>query len=130
MAIGTISSGYGNSTMEYVKKTMSTEERYRTLLTEKLSRQDEVIRNGSTEKPVALGSREYTSKEWDALLENFDAVMDDLREQMRIEHKKRYEEQLEKNEDTRKEREDFVEEQLEKKQILSEQVLEEGYLNN
>lgn len=103
MTTGTIQSGYGNSTMEYAKKTISAEENYRKILEEKLSQQEEVIRNGSTEKAVPLGGSAYTMEEWEEMLENFDAVAEDLREQMRAEHKKRYEGQMQKIADVQKE---------------------------
>lgn len=96
MTIQNIQSGYGNATVEYARKALTTEESYRKILADKLSQQDEVIRNGSTEKAIQLGGTAFTSEEWDEMLENFDATMEDLREQMRAEHARRYEEQLEK----------------------------------
>lgn len=103
MTIQNIQSSYGNATVEYSRKAVSTEESYRQILEQKISQQDEVIRNGSTEKAIPLGGGEFTTEEWDGLLANFDATMDDLREQMRAEHQKRYEEQLEKIADARAE---------------------------
>lgn len=96
MTVENIQSGYGNATVGYARKTVSTEEKYRELFAQKLSETDEVIRNGSTEKAIQLGGAAYTSEEWDEILANFDATMDDLREQMRAEHAKQYQEQMEK----------------------------------
>lgn len=96
MTIQNIQSDYGNATVAYSRKAVSTEETYRNILAQKLEQQDEVIRNGSTEEAIPLGGTAFTTDEWDAMLSNFDATMDDLREQMRAEHAKRYEEQLEK----------------------------------
>lgn len=96
MTVENIQSGYGNATLGYARKTISTEEKYRELFEQKLSKTDEVIRNGSTEKAIQLGGAAYTSDEWDEMIANFDATMDDLREQMRAEHAKRMKEQMEK----------------------------------
>lgn len=96
MTIQNIQSDYGNATVVYTRKAMSTEESYRRILEQKLDKQDEVIQNGSTEEAIPLGGTAFTTEEWEEMLANFDATMDDLREQMRAEHAKRYEEQLEK----------------------------------
>ena len=96
MTVENIQTGYGNATLGYARKTISTEEKYRELFAQKLSETDAVIRNGSTEKAIQLGGAAYTSDEWDEMIANFDATMDDLREQMRVEHAKRFKEQMEK----------------------------------
>lgn len=96
MTIENIQSGYGNATVGYARKNISTEDKFRELFTDKLSQVDEVIRNGSTEKAIQIGGAVYKSEEWDEMLANFDATMDDLREQMRAEHVKRFKEQAEK----------------------------------
>lgn len=96
MTIQNIQSDYGNATVAYTRKAMSTEESYRKILEQKFEQQEDVIRNGSTEEAIPLGGTAFTSEEWEEMLANFDATMDDLREQMRAEHEKRYEEQLEK----------------------------------
>lgn len=96
MTVENIQTGYGNATLGYARKTISTEEKYRELFAQKLSETYAVIRNGSTEKAIQLGGAAYTSDEWDEMIANFDATMDDLREQMRVEHAKRFKEQMEK----------------------------------
>ena len=96
MTIKNIQSGYGNATHGYERKNVSTEEKYRELFAQKLSETDEIIRNGSVEKAIQLGGAAYTSDEWDEMISNYDKTMDDLREQMRIEHEKRFKEQKEK----------------------------------
>ena len=55
MTVENIQSGYGNATLGYARKTISTEEKYRELFEQKLSKTDEIIRNGSTEKAIQLG---------------------------------------------------------------------------
>lgn len=95
MTVEKIQSGYGNTTFGYAKKPISSEDKFRELFTEKMSQVDEVIRNGSTEKAIQLGGAVYTSEEWDEMMANFDATMDDVREQMRVEHMKYVKEQME-----------------------------------
>ncbi len=99
MTVENIQSGYGNATVGYTRKTVTTAEKYREIFAQKLSETDEVIRNGSTEKAIQLGGAAYTSEEWDEMIANFDATMDDLREQMRIEHAKNLKQQTEKTAD-------------------------------
>lgn len=94
MTVENIQSGYGNATVGYTRKTVTTAEKYREIFAQKLSETDEVIRNGSTEKAIQLGGAAYTSEEWGEMIANFDATMEDLREQMRIEHAKQYEDHL------------------------------------
>lgn len=95
MTVENIQSGYGHVTLGYAKKPISSEDKFRELFTEKMSQVDEVIRNGSTEKAIQLGGTAYTSEEWDEMMANFDATMDDVREQMRVEHMKYVKEQME-----------------------------------
>ena len=101
MTVEGIKGSYTNANDVYTSKKSSYTEEYRKLLEEKLAKQDEVIENGSTEEPIQVGGRAYTSEEWDEMLENFDATLEDLREQMRVEHERRYEEQLQKAADIR-----------------------------
>lgn len=101
MRVAAIQLGYGNFTVEYAKDVLLTGETYKKILEEKLEEQREVMQNGSTEEAVRSGSRAYTTKEWNGVLANFDAAAEHLREQMRLEHQKRYEEQLQKMEDAR-----------------------------
>lgn len=98
MTVDNIQSGYRKATLGYAKKSISTGEKYREIFAQKLSETDEVIRNGSTEKAIQLGGAAYTSEEWDEMMANFDATMDDVREQMRVEHMKHFKELMEKEE--------------------------------
>lgn len=95
MTVENIQSGYGNVTLGYAKKPISSEDKFRELFIEKMSQVDEVIRNGSTEKAIQLGGAVYTFEEWDEMMANFDATMDDVREQMSVEHAKHFKEQME-----------------------------------
>lgn len=92
MTIQNIQLTYENAAAEFTRKIASTEEPYSRLLEKKLEKKD----NSSTEEAIPVGRTAYTTEEWDAMLANFDATLEDLREQMRAEHKKRYEELLEK----------------------------------
>lgn len=96
MTIQSIQADYGNTTVAYSRKAVSARESYQQLFEQKLSEQAEVIRNGSTETAIPLGGTAFTSEEWEKMLADFDVTMDDLREQMRTEHAKAYEEKLQK----------------------------------
>ena len=57
----------------------------------------ERIQSGNVAEPsVQIGGASYTQEEWDKMLENFDDIEDDIREEMRKEHEERRVEQLEK----------------------------------
>lgn len=57
----------------------------------------ERIQSGNIGEPsVQIGGASYTQEEWDKMLENFDDIEEDLREEMRKEHEERRVEQLEK----------------------------------
>jgi hypothetical protein len=96
MTIQSIQSDYNNTSVEHGKKTVSANEMYRQLFEQKLSEQAEIIRNRSTEKTIPLGGTAFTTEEWEKMLADFDVTMDDLREQMRIEHAKAEDEKLQK----------------------------------
>lgn len=102
MTVQSIQSDYGNATVTYSRKAISSRESYQQIFEQKLSQLDEVIRNGSTEKAIPLGGAEFTSKEWEEMLANFDVTMEDMREQMREAHEKAYEEQLQEEFSTSK----------------------------
>ncbi len=51
------------------------------------------FQNGETEPSYQIGAASFTEKEWDKLLEKFDALQEEIRAQMRQEHEKRAEEQ-------------------------------------
>ena len=101
MRVAAIQLGYRNFTVEYAKDVLLTGETYKKILEEKLEEQREVLQKESTEKSIWSGGRTYTQREWNSVLANFDSTAEHLREQMRMEHKKRYEEQLQKMEDAR-----------------------------
>ena len=62
----------------------------------------ERIQSGNIAEPsVQIGGASYTQEEWDKMLENFDDIEEDLREEMRKEHEKRRVEQLEKEQGIR-----------------------------
>lgn len=96
MTIQSIQADYGNATVAYTRKAVSARESYLQLFEQKLMEQAEVIRNGSTETAIPLGGTAFTSEEWEKMLSDFDVTMNDLREQMRTEHARAYEEQLQK----------------------------------
>lgn len=87
---------YINASDVYSTKKTSYTQEYRQILEQKLDEQAKVIRDGGINPSFQMGGDSYTTKEWDELLANFDAAMDDMREQMRAEHESRYKEQLEK----------------------------------
>lgn len=96
MTIQSIQADYDNTTVAYNRKAISVRESYRQIFEQQLMEQAEVIRNGSTETAIPLGGAAFTSEEWEKMLTNFDITMNDLREQMRTEHARAYEEQLQK----------------------------------
>uniref|UniRef100_UPI004056F57A hypothetical protein n=1 Tax=Agathobacter sp. TaxID=2021311 RepID=UPI004056F57A len=103
MVIETMQFGHRNHAVAaYTEKIMSAQENYQQILEKKREEQPKVIKNGGTDESFRFGAKSYTLKEWDELLENFDAVTEDMREQMRAEHQKRYEEQLQKIADMKK----------------------------
>ena len=101
MRVAAVQLGYGNFTVEYAKDVLLTGETYKKILEEKLEEQREVMQNGRMEQAVWSGGKAYTTKEWNSVLAHFDSTAEHLREQMRLEHQKRYEEQLQKMEDAR-----------------------------
>ena len=57
----------------------------------------ERIQSGNLgETSYQIGAASYTQEEWDKMLENFDDIEEDIREEMRKEHEERRVEQLEK----------------------------------
>ncbi|MBE5880775.1 MAG: hypothetical protein E7289_00470 [Lachnospiraceae bacterium] len=57
----------------------------------------EKIQNGNINPPsIQTGGAAYTEEEWDKMLENFDEIEEDIRDEMRKEHEDRRVEQLEK----------------------------------
>lgn len=54
----------------------------------------EKIKNNDTEPSFQIGSQSFTVREWDKLLERFDAVQKETREKMRQEQEKRQKEAI------------------------------------
>ena len=96
MSNGEVRANYVNANDVYSAKKTSYTQEYRQILEKKLDEQAEVIRDGGINPSFQMGGDSYTTEEWEELLANFDATMDDMREQMRAEHERRYKEQLEK----------------------------------
>ena len=62
----------------------------------------ERIQSGNIAEPsIQIGGASYTQEEWDKMLENFDDIEADIREEMRKEHEERRVEQLEKEQGIR-----------------------------
>ena len=106
--IDTTYSEYKNANAIYSGKTAKylPAKEYGRLLEEKMSEAEEKMESGGFEPSFTIGSKAYTEKEWDTLLENLDATLEDFVQQMRAEHKQRFEHQLEKEillEETREE---------------------------
>ncbi|MDE5966442.1 MAG: hypothetical protein K2G89_06380 [Lachnospiraceae bacterium] len=54
---------------------------YQKILHEKIQEISEKIKNGDTEPSYQIGNQSFTEKEWDKLIEAFDEVQDEIREQ-------------------------------------------------
>lgn len=61
---------------------------YQKILHEKIQEISEKIKNGDTEPSYQIGSQSFTEKEWDKLIEAFDEVQDEIKEQAEEEQKK------------------------------------------
>ncbi len=57
----------------------------------------EKVKNGDTEESFLIGGSSFTEKEWDKLLSEVDDITEEIREAMREEHQKRFEETVEEN---------------------------------
>lgn len=95
MSIGGVTTEYMHANDIYSTKKASHAKEYRQILEKKLDAQEKVIRDGGINPSFQMGVESYTEKEWDEMLANFDATMDDMREQMRAEHERSYQEQIE-----------------------------------
>lgn len=58
----------------------------------------EKVKKGETEPSIWTGAQSFTEKEWDRMLERFDAAEDELKKLMREEHAKRLKENVNKTE--------------------------------
>lgn len=64
---------------------------YRSVLQEKREEILAKIQNGNTEKTYRIGGQEFTEKEWDKLLENFDDIQEKVKELTQEEQEQREE---------------------------------------
>lgn len=71
----------------------------------------EKLKNNDTKVRYQIGSLSLTEDEWDKMLEKVDDISDKMREAMREEHKKRFKEQEEADNETDKARYSALEEQ-------------------
>ena len=106
----------------------SEEKSSRELLQEKLEDMQDDIENGNLDHDpvVKIGASEFTEKEWDTFLENFDELQEEIREAMRIEYEKALKESQEEEEIQKELMEKQEEEErLQKEEAILEQVEEE-----
>lgn len=68
---------------------------YQEFIREKIEELWVKFQNGESEPSYQIGAASFTEKEWDKLLEKFDALEEEIRTQMREEHAKRAKEQEE-----------------------------------
>ena len=71
----------------------------------------EKLKNNDTKVRYQIGALALTEDEWDKMLEKVDDISDKMREAMREEHKKRFKEQEEADNQTDKARYSALEEQ-------------------
>lgn len=64
-------------------------ENYAEFLHSKIEELSERFRKGETKPSYRIGAQSFTEKEWDQMLEKFDALQETIRTQMREEHEKR-----------------------------------------
>ncbi len=90
----------------------------REILQSKIEEMQENIETGDVDhEPVfQIGASEFTEKEWNQLLENFDEVQEDVREAIKLEYEKALKE-LEEETQIQKE---FLEKEEEEKRIQKE----------
>lgn len=75
-----------NEGSEYTKEEMLQ------MISDRMEEIYEKVKNNETEPSFQIGSQSFTVKEWDRILEQFDAVQEEIREQMREEQAKRQKE--------------------------------------
>lgn len=73
-----------------------TKEEMLQIISERMEEIYEKVKNNDTETSFQIGSQSFTMKEWDRILEQFDAIQEEIREQMREEQAKRQEEKTTK----------------------------------
>lgn len=74
------------------KEEIFTREEIFQMISERTQEIYEKVKNNDTETSFQIGSQSFTIKEWNKLLEQFDAVQEDIREQMQEEQAKRQKE--------------------------------------
>ena len=101
----------------------------REVLQGKIEEMQENIENGDVDHEPAfqIGASEFTEKEWDLFLDNYDKLQDDIREAMRIEHEKRLKESQEEAEIQKKLLEEAEEDDRIQKEDYEEKLLKEHY---
>ena len=75
-----------------VKEGTFTKEEILQMISERNQEIYEKLKNNDTETSFQIGSQSFTIKEWNKLIEQFDAVQEDIREQMQEEQAKRQKE--------------------------------------
>jgi len=68
---------------------------YQKIISERRNEIYEKLKNGDTEQAFQIGGSSFTEKEWDKMLSEVDDILEEIREAMREEHQKRFEEALE-----------------------------------
>lgn len=86
MGIGSVQSRYDTTDYKLEKSGRKEEAEtidYQAFLQEKCEEILEKLENGETEVSYQIGGQSFTEREWDKLLEKFDAEQETIREQMR-----------------------------------------------
>lgn len=112
---------------DWLYQSISDEKSSREVLQGKIEEMQENIEAGDVENDpvIKIGASEFTEKEWDRFLENYDELQEDIREAMRVEHEKR----LKESQEEEKIQKEILEEIKEKERIQREEVLEK-FLND
>lgn len=82
---------YADSTVADTEETEKTYADLQQFIKEYMEQLLEKIKNGDTEASFQIGGRAYTVREWDKLLEEFDAVQDEIKKLIREQIAKRME---------------------------------------
>ena len=77
-----------NDSDEMGKNTLTREEMFQ-LISDRIGEIYEKVKNNDTEPSFQIGNQSFTIKEWDRLIKQFDAVQEEIREQMKEEQAKR-----------------------------------------
>lgn len=103
-------------------KSKADEKSSREILQGKIIEMQENIEAGDVDNtPVfQIGASEFSEKEWDTFLENYDEVQEDIREAIRLEHEKALKESEEEAERQKK-----LLEEIEKKERLEKEIFED-----